>query len=142
MGIVVQNLYRVGNRWKFRKVIPEGLRPHTQSKITEFVRWLGEGTHASPEILKRHAAAAEECASLLEIARKRAEGRFDDISPEVVAHLIAVARNNILEEDEEDRFDESANELFASLHDQISELPSASPACLRCYTVAEVLRRA
>lgn len=44
MGAVVRNLDNVKGRWKYRKVIPVRLRPHIDGNITEFVRWLGEGT--------------------------------------------------------------------------------------------------
>ena len=44
MGIVVQNLHRVGYRWKFPKVIPPNASPFVDGKLTEFVRWLGHAT--------------------------------------------------------------------------------------------------
>lgn len=126
MGIVVQNLYRVGNRWKFRKVIPEKLRPFVAGQLTEFVRWLGQGEQQTAEIIKNHAAALGECEALLDVARKRAEGRYDDLTAEVIAHLIAIARTDILSEDEDDRFDDEADQLFAGVRHQLNSVPGSS----------------
>jgi hypothetical protein len=126
VGIVVQNLYRVGNRWKFRKVVPQKLRPFVDGQLTEFVRWLGQGDQQTAEIIKNHAAALSECEALLDVARKRAEGRYDELTAEVIAHLIAVARTDILLEDEDDRFDEEADHLFAGVGRQLSTVPDSS----------------
>ncbi|WFS00896.1 hypothetical protein [Rhizobium tumorigenes] len=49
------------------------------------------------------------------IAKKRLEGAFDKLTPEVIAHLIETARSNLLWEDDEDRFDVEADELFAQV---------------------------
>lgn len=126
MGIVVKNLYQVGSRWKFRKVIPSKLRPYVDGKVTEFVRWLGQATSPTPEILRKHAAAAKECEALLEIARKRATGRFDELSSEMIAHLITLARTDILSEDEEDRFDVEADEVFETVREQLASVAGAT----------------
>jgi hypothetical protein len=126
VGIVVQNLYRVGNRWKFRKVVPQKLRPFVAGQLTEFVRWLGQGEQQTAEIIKNHASALSECEALLDVARKRAEGRYDDLTAEVIAHLITIARTDILLEDEDERFDEEADHLFAGVRHQLGSVPGSS----------------
>ncbi|MBN9333008.1 phage integrase N-terminal SAM-like domain-containing protein [Devosia sp.] len=104
----MQNLYLIGNRWKYRKGIPERLRPHIDGQITEFVRWLGahegQGKSPLPKITDRYSEAARECASLIAMAEKRASDHFDDLNPETIAHIIAVARHELMDEDEAGRF--------------------------------------
>ena len=123
MGVVVRNLDNVKGRWKFRKVIPARLRPHIDGNITEFVRWLGEGAcQPGPDILRMYAAYAAECNAMIEVAEKRASGRFDDLNAETIAHIIATARSELLEEDEEARFDETENALFEAVREQLSDV--------------------
>jgi hypothetical protein len=109
MGYCVKNLYLVGNRWKYRKGIPSRLRPYIDGRITEFVRWLGtrEGTgkNPPPRILSRYAEVDRECSTLIAMAEKRAAGHFDELNAEVIAHVIAQARHELMEEDENGRFD-------------------------------------
>lgn len=122
MGAVVRNLDNVKGRWKYRKVIPVRLRPHIDGNITEFVRWLGEGTgQPSPDVLRKYAARAAECETLIKVAEKRASGRFDDLTAETVAHIIATARSELLEEDEEARFDETESALSATVQQQLKD---------------------
>ena len=120
MGAILRNLFNVKGRWKFRKVIPGRLRPHIDGNITEFVRWLGAGAEQpSPEILRKHATCAAECDTLIKVAEKRASGRFDELGAETVAHIIATARSELLEEDEEARFDEAGRALSAAVQEQL-----------------------
>ncbi|MER8803070.1 hypothetical protein [Mesorhizobium sp. M0998] len=123
MGVIVRNLYFVDGRAKFRKVIPERLRPHIDGNITEFVRWLGRGGKADPAILSKCAEAAEECGRLIAIAKKRLEGRFDDLSAEMIAHIISCERSNMLQQDEEDRFDGEAEAVFEAVREQLKQVP-------------------
>ena len=119
--MIVQNLSLVKGRWKYRKVIPARLRPHIDGNITEFVRWLGQGKgHPSPEILTKYAAFAAECDALIGLAEKRLAGAFDELSAETIAHIIANARSEMLEEDESGRFDDMADVQFEALNDQLS----------------------
>lgn len=121
MGAVVRNLYLVNGRWKYRKVIPARLREHIDGGISEFVRWLGPaaGTRPTPEILRKLAAVEAECASLIAVAEKRASGQFDELNAEAVAHIIAQARSEMLEEDEEDRFDPAEDHLYEAIRAQL-----------------------
>jgi len=122
MGVVVKNLYNVGGRWKFRKVIPLRLRQFIAEQPTEFVRWLGKGPKTDGAILRKYAQAAEECDALLEQARKRAEGRFDKLTSDVIAQIIATERHRLLEEEDEERFDEEEDELFESVRQQVAAI--------------------
>jgi len=128
MGAVVRNLYNVNGRWKYRKVVPVRLRSHVSSGprakadggLTEFVRWLGPGKgHPSPAILRKYAAVDAECTMLLALAEKRAAGQFDELGPETVAHIIAYERSSLLESDEEARFDDSEDDLFDNMREQV-----------------------
>lgn len=109
MGHLVQNLYLVKNRWKYRRGIPERLRPHIDGQITEFVRWLGshegQDKNPPPSITARYSKVASECAALIAMAEKRASGHFDALNAETIAHIIATARHELLDEDEEGRWD-------------------------------------
>ena len=109
MGYLVKHLSLVNGRWKYRKGIPAKLRPHIDGQITEFVRWLGkhEGTarNPPPSITARYSEVDAECAALLAMAEKRAAGHFDDLNADAIAYVIAQARHELLEEDEEARFD-------------------------------------
>lgn len=120
MGAMVKNLYRVGERWKFRKLIPARLRPYIDGNITEFVRWLGKGgTQPSPDVLRRAAECQAECATLMQMAEKRAARRFDELNAESIAYIIAAARSDLLEQDDEERFDPAGDEVFASVAVQL-----------------------
>lgn len=122
MGVKVRNLYRVGERWKFRKAIPERLRPHINGNITEYVRWLGRGgVQPPPEVLGRAAECQAECAALMQMAEKRAANRFDELNAETIAYVIAAERSDLLEQDEDERFDPAGDEVFASVAQQLSE---------------------
>ncbi|TBX98678.1 hypothetical protein [Rhizobium laguerreae] len=125
MGVVVKNLYNVGGRWKFRKVIPLKLRQFIAEQPTEFVRWLGKGTKTDGSILRKYAQASQECEALLLQAIKRASGRFDELSTEVIAHIIANERHRLLEEEDEHRFDEEEDELFKTVRAQVSAIQGA-----------------
>lgn len=109
MGHLVQNLYLIKNRWKYRRVIPERLRPHIDGQITEFVRWIGahEGTgkHPPSSVLSRYSEVDKEHAALVAMAKKRASGHYDDLNAETIAHIIATARHELMDEDELGRFD-------------------------------------
>ena len=109
MGYLVKHLSLVNGRWKYRKGIPAKLRPHIDGQITEFVRWLGKHEGASrnppPSITSRYSEVDAECAALLAMAEKRAAGYFDDLNADAIAYVIAQARHELLEEDEEARFD-------------------------------------
>lgn len=109
MGHLVQNLYLVKNRWKYRRGIPERLRPHIDGQITEFVRWLGpheeQEKNPPPRITARYSEVASECAALIAMAEKRASGHFDALNAQTIAHIIATARHELLDEDEEGRWD-------------------------------------
>lgn len=109
MGHLVRHLSLVKNRWKYRRGIPARLRPYIDGQITEFVRWLGAhegmGKNPPPGVVSRYAVVDKECAALLTMAEKRASGHFDDLNQETIAHIIANARHELLEEDEEGRFD-------------------------------------
>ncbi|MCS3738239.1 hypothetical protein [Rhizobium sp. BK661] len=120
MGVMLNNLYYVGHRWKFRKVIPAKLRPHVEGQITEFVRWLGSGQKNDPVILKKCAEAARECEALLDLARKRAAGHFDDLTAELIAHIIKSERHRLLAEDEENRFDPHEDHFFEEVRRQVA----------------------
>ncbi|MBY2907113.1 hypothetical protein ELI13_23185 [Rhizobium ruizarguesonis] len=120
MGVVVRNLYNVNGRWKYRKVIPVTLRPHVPGNLTEFVRWLGSGSQNSAEVTARYSAAAKECESLLEVAKKRSLGSYDELSAEMIAHIIGTERSNLLWEDDEDRFDQEADILFEHVRQQLA----------------------
>lgn len=123
MGVMVDNLYHIKGRWKFRKVIPVRLRPHIDGNITEFVRWIGPGgAKASPEILRKASEAQSECATLMQMAEKRAAGSFDELTAETVAHVIATARSALLQEDEDDRWDgEAAEAAFGEVARQLAD---------------------
>lgn len=125
MGFVVRNLYDVGGRWKYRKVISASLRPHINGNLTEFVRWLGSTSQSQSELLLKYASASKECEGLITVAKKRASGVYDDLSTEMIAHIIATARSHVLHEDEEDRFDEEADNLFESVKRQLEGVPGA-----------------
>lgn len=136
MGALVQNLYRVGRRWKFRKVIPARLRPHIDGNLTEFVRWLGQGDQPSPDVFRRAAECQAECATLIQMAEKRANSRFDELNAETIAYVIAAARSDLLEQDEEARFDPTEDELFASVAAQLVDEDAqaiANPDRDRCW---------
>ncbi|MBY5609918.1 hypothetical protein [Rhizobium leguminosarum] len=120
MGVVVRNLYNVNGRWKYRKVIPVSLRPHVAGNLVEFVRWLGSGNQNSAEITARYSAAAKECEGLLEMAKKRSLGSYDELSTNVIAHIIGTERSNLLWEDDEDRFDQEADILFEHVRQQVA----------------------
>ncbi|MRN67545.1 hypothetical protein [Brucella sp. 10RB9213] len=123
MVFIVQGLYNVGGRWKYRKVIPQSLREHIKGNLTEFVRWLGDANQPRPNLLRKYAAASQECENLIAIAKKRATGVYDDLSAEAIAHIIATARSHALHEDEEDRFDEEADNVFESVKRQLEGVP-------------------
>lgn len=125
MGFVVRNLYNIDGRWKFRKVVPKSLRGHVDKNLTEFVRWLGPVDQPQSELLRKYAAISQECEGLLAVAKKRATGAFDDLSAETIARIIATARSHELHEDEEDRFDEEADNLFESVRQQLEDIPGA-----------------
>ncbi|CDZ49846.1 hypothetical protein [Neorhizobium galegae] len=125
MGVVVKNLYSVGDRWKFRKVIPQRLRRFIEGQPTEFIRWLGKGPKTDGSILRKYAQASQECEALLQQARKRAERRFDELSSEAIAHIIANERHRLLVEEDEHRFDEEEDELFEAVRVQVSFIPGA-----------------
>lgn len=105
----MQNLSLIKNRWKYRKGIPARLRPHIDGQITEFVRWLGahQGTGKNPpaSVLSRYADVDKECAALVAMAEKRAGGHFDELNADTIGHIIATTRHELLDEDEEGRFD-------------------------------------
>lgn len=126
MGALVRNLYLVDGRWKFRKVVPVRLRAHIDGSITEFVRWLGEGPKTSPEIMSAYAKASAECMEQFTRASKRADGSFDEISDQTLAHIIATARSHLLSEDEEDRFDDEADVLFDNVREQVEAISGSS----------------
>lgn len=109
MGHLVQNLYLINNRWKYRKSIPARLRPHVDGQITEFIRWIGRhegpGSSPSPDITARYSEVDKQYTALIAMAEKRASGHFDDLNPETIAFVIAQARHELLEEDELGRFD-------------------------------------
>jgi hypothetical protein len=52
------------------------------------------------------------------VAKKRAEGHFDDLSNELIAHIIASERHHLLHEDDEGWFDDDADSLFESVRTQ------------------------
>ena len=124
MGFLVKNLFKVNGRWKYRKVIPTALRPYIDRNLTEFVRWLGSDDLGSPALMSKYAKAAAECESLIEIAKKRSTGKFDTLTPEVIAHLIASERSNLLYEDEEERFEEEADEVFDNVRARLQSTSS------------------
>lgn len=118
----MRNLTNVKGRWKYRKVIPVGLRPYIDGNLTEFVRWLGEGHgHPSPAILAKYASCTAECDALIELAKKRQSGAFDELSDETITHIITNARSEILEEDEAERFDPVAEPAFEAIRAQLAE---------------------
>jgi integrase len=120
VGVIVQNLTNKNGRWKFRKGIPARLRPHIEGNITEFVRWLGEGAgQPSAEVLRKYADCQAECQALLSMAEKRACGFFDEITQETIAHIIATARHELANDDEDDRFDDEADEFFERVKEQL-----------------------
>ena len=122
MAAVVKYLHRINGRWKYRRAIPARLRPHIDGNIREFVRWIGRASlngQPSPEVLRRYVEVGEECAALLEMAKKRASGTFDQLTSEVIEHFVATARSHMLEADEEERFDESEDELFEAVKTQL-----------------------
>lgn len=122
MGIVVRNLTNVDGRWKYRKVIPATLRPYIDGKITEYVRWLGKGIgKPSPDVLLKYSTAATEYDSLIALAKKRQAGSFDQIGNDTIAHIIASARSEMLEEDDESRFDKSVDVQFHAMKSQLQE---------------------
>ncbi|KRA96519.1 hypothetical protein ASD83_15550 [Devosia sp. Root685] len=126
----MQNLYLIRNRWKFRRAIPERLRPHIDGQITEFVRWLGshegQGKSPLPNITARYSKVASECAALIVMAEKRATGHFDALNAETIAHLIGKARHDLMHEDDEARFDSADEEVHAAVHGQLSALGGSS----------------
>lgn len=100
MGAPVRKLHNANGRWKHRKAVPLRLRSHIVDSITESVRRLGAGVgQPSPQIVRLFGAAEAECAGLIATAEKRAAGQFDDIGQDVIAHIIAHARSEMLEED-------------------------------------------
>lgn len=125
MGSIVRNLYPIktasGVRWKYRKVIPERLRSFVDGGVSEFVRWLGQSDgKPSPEVLRKFAEADAECSRLLKLAEKRATGEYDSLDREAIAYLISSARADLLAEDEDERFDESADALFRAVSAELS----------------------
>lgn len=126
MGALVRNLYRVGDRWKFRKVVPVKLRPHIEGSITEFVRWLGKGNKAGAEVMSAYAKASAECDRLFAFATKRHNGSFDELSDQALAFIIASERSHQLFEDEEDRFDGEAEALFEGVRMQAETITGAT----------------
>lgn len=122
MATVVKYLHRIDGRWKYRKAIPARLRPFIDGNIGEFVRWLGPAPadgQPSPKVLRRYVEVGDECAALLEMAEKRASGTFDQLNSEVIEHFIATLRSHMLEEDEEERFDETEDEFFEDVKSQL-----------------------
>lgn len=86
------------------------------------MRWIGRASlngQPSPEVLRRYVEVGEECAALLEMAKKRASGTFDQLTSEVIEHFVATVRSHMLEADEEERFDESEDELFEAVKAQL-----------------------
>lgn len=125
----MRNLYNVNGRWKYRRVVPSHLRAHIDGGITEYVRWLGQGAALpSPDVLRKYAACAAECDRLLDLAQKRAVGRFDELDAEAIAHIIATARSELLEEDEEARFYADEDRLFEKLRGQLMDAAPSSVA--------------
>jgi hypothetical protein len=54
MAAVVKYLHSINGRWKYRRVVPQGLRAHIDGNIREFVRWIGRvNGQLSPEVLRR-----------------------------------------------------------------------------------------
>ncbi|KEY04232.1 hypothetical protein [Brucella inopinata] len=76
-----------------------------------------------PDLLRKYATASQECENLIAIAKKHAAGSYDDLSAETIAHIIATARSHALHEDEEDRFDEEAYNVFESVKRQLEGVP-------------------
>lgn len=124
MGFIVRNLYSENGRWKYRKVIPVKLRPYVDGNLTEFVRWLGDDDQSSPILMSKYAKVAKECESLIELAKKRSTETYDQLTPELTAHLISIERSNLLYEDEEERFDDEAEQLFDSVKAQLRGTPA------------------
>lgn len=123
MGAIVRNVYHRDGRWKFRKVIPAKLRPHIDGQPREFIRSLGSGgKQPPPDVLAKYAKVSAECDALLTLAKKRAAGAFDDLRAEMVAHIVATERHQMLHEDEEERFDGVADALFHSVAGQLQEV--------------------
>lgn len=121
MGFILRNLSQINGRWKYRKVIPAALRPHIDGNLTEFVRWLGSDDLSSPALMGKYAKAAKECESLIEIAKKRSTKTYDQLTPEIISHLIANERHNLLHDDEDERFEDEADEVFEAVRSQLTD---------------------
>ncbi|MGR6722264.1 hypothetical protein, partial [Aeromonas veronii] len=80
--------------------------------------WLGSTSQPKSDLLLKYASASKECESILTVAKKRASGAYDDLSTETIAYIIASARSHELHEDEDDRFDEEATNLFENVRRQ------------------------
>lgn len=120
MAAVVKYLHSINGRWKYRRVVPPRLRAHIDGNIGEFVRWLGAANgQPSPEVLRRYVEVGEEFEALVAMAEKRAAGQYDDLTEDVIEHFIATVRSHMLEEDEEERFDEAEDELFEAVRRQL-----------------------
>jgi hypothetical protein len=61
----------------------------------------------------------EEFEALIAMAEKRASGQCDDLTEDVIEHFIATVRSHMLEEDEEERFDETEDELYEAVGRQL-----------------------
>ncbi|MHA6689406.1 tyrosine-type recombinase/integrase [Devosia sp. A449] len=142
MGYCVKNLYLIGNRWKYRKGIPALLRPHIDGRLTEFVRWLGahEGTSKNPPpgILSRYSEVDKECSALIAMAKKRADGHFDELNAEVIAHVITQARHELLEADDIGRFDPDVLNHGKHWEKRQETIDIVLPALKREYALGQI----
>jgi len=124
MRTVVRNHYKQNGRYKYRVVIPLKLRPYIEDNITEYVRWLGPitGTAPSTAVLGEYATATADYDRRIALAKKRQAGTYDEVTPELIEHIIAEARADLYEDDLAGREDDTGQELYEAMALQLSKL--------------------
>lgn len=131
MGAIVRYLHEdreVAGGWKYRRGVSEALREYFPGNISAFVRRLGKGKTSDLAIINGYQKAHADFEAMKQAAEKRRDGAYDELSADLVTHLIEIERNQALESDEQDRMDEAGE---ATLHEAASRLlaaPETEPA--------------
>jgi integrase len=118
LGLILKYVERkASGRIDFRRVYPTKLRPYIQGEPRELK--LSLGREDEPEFLTKYQEALRTYERNILSATNRLEGRYDELTPDKLAHLKSALYQQWLEEDEECRFSSDDLSFYESVSDDL-----------------------